>query len=205
MRARMHGRIRSSAQAAWMPFAADQHNSLVEKTRLFYLDARMHGLPVLGYHRYVGAQATMDIRLLGLIPIQRAGGPELTRTETVTMFNDLCLLAPGALVDPAIHWTSVDARRARATFTNAGHTIQAELEFNDAGDLLNFWSDDRLQTTTNGSTNALRWSTPVTAYRRFGDYRLPTGGAACWHEPDGAYNYVELTFDAIAYDSSEEP
>ena len=38
----------------------------------------------------------MRVRLLSLIPMVDASGPDLRRKETVTVFNDLCLLAPGA-------------------------------------------------------------------------------------------------------------
>ena len=69
----------------------------------------------------------------------------MTQGETVTMFNDMCIMAPATLIDPAIDWEAVDAHTARARFTNAGHTIHAELSFNEAGELTNFVSDDRFQ------------------------------------------------------------
>jgi hypothetical protein len=198
----MHGRIRSGATAPWMKFSAEQHNTLQTKSRLFYLDAAMYGLPVQGYHRYVAFEATMDIKLLGLVTVQQASGRQITRTETVTLFNDMCLLSPAWLLDPAIVWTVVDDRTVRATFSNAGHTIQADLSFNAAGELVDFWSDDRLQSAPDGQTKALRWSTPISGYRQFGPYRLAAGGTGQWHEPSGVYNYVELTFDDITYDAS---
>ena len=49
----------------------------------------------------------------------------MTQGETVTMFNDMCVMAPATLIDPAIVWEPVDARTARASFTNAGYRIRA--------------------------------------------------------------------------------
>jgi hypothetical protein len=95
-------------------------------------------------------------------------------------------------------WEPVDALTARASFTNAGHTIRAELSFNEAGELTNFWSDDRYQTSLDGkSVKKVRWSTPLGSYRSFGPVRLASGGEGRWHEPGGEYAYVELAIDDV--------
>jgi hypothetical protein len=124
----------------------------------------------------------------------------MTQAETVTLFNDMCLIAPATLVEPAIAWEEVDAHTARATFTNAGHTIRAELSFNDAGELTNFWSDDRRQASPDGKTmTAVRWSTPVRDYREFGSVRLASRGEGRWHEPGGDYAYIDVELDDVEY------
>jgi hypothetical protein len=199
-RARLHGRIRNGRQGRWMPFSAEQYNVLDPPARLFYLSASMLAIPVQGYHRYVGSSASMRVKAGALVPVAVAAGPEMTQAETVTLFNDMCVLAPATLIDPAIAWDAVDARTVRARFTNAGHTIRAELSFNDAGELTNFFSDDRRQASADGtSMRPLRWSTPVGGYRSFGAVRLPSLGEGRWHEPDGEYAYIELTIDDVQY------
>jgi hypothetical protein len=66
-------------------------------------------------------------------------------------------------------WKPVDTLTARASFTNAGHTIHAELVFNEAGELTNFWSDDRYQMAPDGkSVKRVRWSAPLGRYRSAG-------------------------------------
>jgi hypothetical protein len=199
-RARMHGRIRNGRDARWMPLSAEQYNAVDQAARLFYLNASMFMIPVQGYHRYVDASATMAVKAAALVTVAQVSGAEMSQGETVTMFNDMCVMAPGTLIDPAIAWEPVDDRIARATFTNAGHTIQAELWFNEGGELTNFRSDDRYQTTPDGKhVRKVRWSTPLGAYRSFGPVRLASGGEARWHEPDGDYAYIELWFDDVQY------
>jgi hypothetical protein len=198
----MHGRIRSGPTARWMSFTAEQHNTLGERTRLFYMRASMFAIPIYGYHRYAGSEATMLVKALGLVPVARLSGDEATRAETVTMFNDMCLMAPATLIDPTIVWEPVDDRTVRAAFANAGHTIRAELRFNDAGELVDFVSDDRGQAGAGGGLRSVRWSTPVRAYRAFGGYRLPSGGEARWHDASGAWAYIELDLDGVGYNVS---
>jgi hypothetical protein len=199
-RVRMHGRIRSGPDARWLPLTAEQHNLVEPAERLFYLDGSMFVIPVQGYHRYVGPSATMRVRAAGLVSLVDVSGNEMNQGETVTLFNDMCVMAPATLVDPAIVWEPVDARTARATFTNAGQTIRAELSFNEAGELSNFWSDDRYQTSSDGATfKRVRWSTPLGRYRSFDGVRLASGGEGRWHEAGGEYAYIELVIDEIHY------
>ena len=63
----------------------------------------MFGLPVLGYHDYQNAKANMDIRLLGLYAVVKAKGDEMNKAETVTVFNDMCLMFPATLIDKERH------------------------------------------------------------------------------------------------------
>jgi hypothetical protein len=203
VRARWHGRIRGSATDPWMDLAAEQVSTFgPSPTRLFLIDARKKGVPVDVYHRYVGAHANFRVRLAGLLPIAEAHGAEMDRTETVTFFNDLCILAPARLADPAIRWEPVDARTARASFTRGSETISAELRFDADGMLVDFASDDRSRASRDGKTfTRLRWTTPLRAPRAFGSLRLPAGGEARWHEPGVAdFAYIELELVDVAYD-----
>jgi hypothetical protein len=205
VRARMHGRSRSGPEAAWMPFAAEQFNFYDLPSRFFYMTGSRLLVPFQGYHRYEGARATMTIKVAGAVtvlgpPSDKATQTEMTQAETVTMFNDMCLLAPATLIDPAIGWEPINPYRVRASFTNAGHTIRAELIFTDTGELADFWSDDRRQASADGKTmRAVRWSTPVRGYAAFGPFRLIAGGEARWHDADGAYPYIQIELDDVQY------
>jgi hypothetical protein len=198
-RVRLHGRIRSDREGRWMGLSAEQYNVVHPAARMFYLTASMFGVPAQGYHRYVDSSASMRVKAAALVPVATAAGREATQAETVTLFNDMCLMAPATLIDPAIEWDAIDARTVRARFTNAGHTIHAELSFNEAGELTNFMSDDRYAVASDGTMRSLRWSTPVAAYRQFGPVRLVSRGEGRWHEPDGEYAYIELTIDDVQY------
>ena len=106
-----------------MPFEAEQQSFADEPTRLFLMRARMFGVPVEAFHRAVGGHATMQVTIAGAFPIEDARGDEMDRAETVTLFNDMCLLAPGTLLDPRIAWQPVDATTARARFTTAARPL----------------------------------------------------------------------------------
>lgn len=207
--ARFHGRIRSGASAAWMSYTGEQVNTYGPRpTRLFFMDATMFGLPVDVLHAYVGPSATMRVKALSLLPLVNAAGPEMDRGETVTMFNDLCLLAPAALVSAPITWETHDDHRVRGTFTNGTHTVSADLIFNENHELVDFVSRDRLRASRDGkSFIPQRWSTPVRDYRTIDSRRVFTHGEARWHAPDpeGEFVYLEFTVDELAYNPATTP
>ncbi len=199
-RARMRGRIRGGPDAAWMPLQAEQHNFMDDAARHFYMTASMLVLPIDGYHRFVGSEATMLVKALGLIPVATNAGPEMAQAETVTVFNDMCVMAPATLIDPAIKWETLDPHTVRATFTRGANVARADLVFNDQGELVNFWSDDRRRASADGKTMApVRWSTPLSGYKSYGPFRLMGRGEARWHEATGDYAYIELELDDITF------
>jgi hypothetical protein len=198
-RLRFRGRIRSAPDSAWMPFEAEQQSFADQPTRLFHMRARMFGLPVDVFHRLIDGHATMRVKLFGAFPIADARGIEMDRAETVTLFNDMCLLAPGTLVGPGITWEPIDARSVRARFSNAGQSITAELLFDADGRLSNFISDDRTRSSPDGKTfTPRRFSTPVRDYRAFGPLTLAGYGEARWLLPEGEFVYGEFNIQDVA-------
>lgn len=199
-RATWTGRMRSGPDSPWMTFTADQLNILDTPRRYFAMSARMKGLPVDVLHAFDENGASMRVRLLSVRSVVDARGAELTHGETVTFFNDLCVLAPSALVDADVAWRPVDAHRAVGRFTLGADTVTAELRFDDDGDLVDFVSDDRAAASPDGRTfTRMRWTTPVRDHARVGPARVPTRGETRWHPGSGAWTYGEFTLTSLAY------
>jgi len=166
------------------------------------MSATMAGVPVQSFHRFIGPAATFQVKVAGAVTMVDARGPDMDRAETVTLFNDMCILAPGTLVSPSITWTPIDDRSAGARFTNGTHTIEATLFFDEAGLLTNFVSDDRLRSSRDGTSFVpQRFSTPVRDYQSYGPVRLARFGEARWHAPapEGEFTYGEFELLEISH------
>lgn len=192
------GMYRKPGQAP-MRARSVQYNFFGQPARLFLMEARMFGLPVRALHVYRQERATFTVRVVSTLNMVDLRGEQISASETVTVLNDLCLMAPGALVDPRLAWTSIDDRTAGVTFTNGPHTVSATLVFNGRHELVDFWSDDRPDSST-GTFIPLRWSTPVTGYRDSDGRHLIHRGAAVYERPDGPFTYGEFTVRTITYD-----
>jgi hypothetical protein len=130
----------------------------------------------------------------------------MDRSETVTILNDLCILAPAVLIDPALRWEHSDASSAHVAFSRGAHTIRATLHFNDAGELVDFVSDDRSRASPDGKTfMPERWSTPLNEYRMFEARRVGTRGKALTHAREGTFAYGEFALQSVDYNISSVP
>ena len=127
-------------------------------------------------------------------------GTELARTETVTLLNDLCFFAPSSLLGPQFEWRAIDDSHTEVIFTNGPHTVRATLVFDGMGDLVDFISDDRGELQRDGKLVIRRWSTPMREIREFDGRRLPTGGEAIWHRPEGPFVYGHMLLRSINFD-----
>ncbi|MEO7125150.1 MAG: DUF6544 family protein [Nakamurella sp.] len=203
-RARFHGRIRSGPTKPWMTFVGEQVNTYgPQPRRLFFMDAELFGLPIQVLHVFEAGAATMRVKASSLVTMVNAKGPEMDRAETVTIFNDLCILAPAALIDAPATWQLIDDNHVRGTYTYGENTITAELTFNDDHQLIDFVSDDRGAASSDGKTiTPQRWSTPISGYQQAGPRHLGTVGEGHWHAPDGEFAYLEYRLDEITYNKA---
>lgn len=180
--------------------------------RLFHMRTHMFGLPVQVLHDYRGDQpgreATMRVRLAGLLNVADFSGPLLSATETVTLLNDLCAYAPSALADPAwrsaFRWQPVDDGQARVTFTQGPQTVSALLTVDPAGHLIDFRSEDRGDIKANDHVERMPWTTPLSDFRRLDDSgrTVPGRGDAIWHRADGPFVYGRFAVTDVAYDEA---
>jgi hypothetical protein len=127
-------------------------------------------------------------------------GIEMNKAETVTVFNDMCLMAPATLIDKRIQWKTIDDYTVEAVFNNQGFEIKAILTFNDKGQLTNFISDDRYVIK---DMKRYRFSTPVKDYKNIDGINVPTLGEAIWHYPDRKFVYGKFYLKSIEYNVNE--
>lgn len=210
------GALRSGPEKPFMAGLVEQHSFASPPARLFLAHMSMFGVPAEAYHRYVGPSATFNVKIASLAHIVNEGGPEMNRAETVTLLNDMFLLAPAALVDADIEWEELDPDTLRATWSNAGNTVSAELSFDDSGALTNFVSADRARSadlkdlgateldpgSEVGSANRLRWSTPIGGWKELDGRKLPVDTVAIWHLPKGDFVYGKFEIQEVEYNAA---
>ncbi len=197
------GQIRSAEDSPWMNFTTEQYNFQDTARRLFFMKARMKGLPVAGYHAFKNGVAYMDIRLLSLVKVQYQDGEKMNVAETVTFFNDMCCMAPGSLIDDRIEWLETEGNVVKAAFANNGIRITAWLHFNDEGALVNFVSDDRWALEEGGKLSQVRWETPLYGYREINGHRLASSADLIYKYPSGDFCYGKFVMGSISYNVIE--
>lgn len=198
-RAEFTGGIRAKSSEEFMPLKSVQYNFTDKPSRFFYIVAKKKGIPAKGIHLYRDQKAIMLVKILGLFTVVDAKGEEMNQGETVTLFNDMCFMAPASLIDRNIEWKEIDVITVDAKFTNGNITIGATLFFNEEGELVNFLSNDRFETTDGKTYKNYPWLTPVTGYTNINGYRLPSGAKLIYKHPDEDLCYGEFALKSIEY------
>ena len=135
--------MKRTIDGKWIGISSRQYDFFDEYARLYYIQSSVFGIPFDGLHAYTGDRATMKINVAYFFQVVDAKGEKMNQSENVTLFNDMCVLAPATLINKNIQWEFIDKLTAKAKFTYNGITITASLSFNEKGELVNFVSDDR--------------------------------------------------------------
>jgi hypothetical protein len=203
-RIRFTGKIRSKPDSGWMKFNSEQYNFFDIPTRIFYIKARMMGIPAGGLHLYKNETAFMTIKIMGLFTIVDARGENMDQAETVTILNDMCFMAPATLIDKSIKWETVDNQTVKAKLTVGKNSISGILKFNKEGQLINFISNDRYETADGKTLINYPWSTPASDYREINGIRLATKASTIYHHPDKDFCYGEFELEDVRYNCLEQ-
>jgi hypothetical protein len=176
-----------------------QYNFFRNYSRLFLMKASKLGIPFRATHIYSNQQATFKVRVAGLFNVVDVSGEELTKAETVTILNDICIFVPACLADKRFSWKEIDSLTTEVTLTNGAFRVSARLYFNETGELINFISDDRSALQDDGTLKTFRWSTPVRDYKDIEGRRIPGYGETIWHYPEGDFTYGKFSLKSIKY------
>lgn len=201
LRVSLSGRMKSAPDAPWMNVEAEQFSSFSgDPVRIFSVRASRRGVPFFALHRFDANGATMRVRVAGMIDVVDARGPKMDQAETVTILNDMCLLAPSTLLRPEIEWESADATGASVRFSRGAVTVRARLTFDASGDLVDFASNDRFLSADGKTYDSHPWSTPIERLATFDGRRLLGSGVARWHLPSGDFDYGRFEVRSIEFD-----
>jgi hypothetical protein len=196
MRVGWKGRFRTRPGQGWMRCEAWQYNSELGPSRIFHIRVRFAGVvPVVARDTYVEGRGRMVVRVLDLVTVEDATGPELDRGELVTYLNDAVLLAPSMLLGPYAKWAASDESSFDIALTDGGRSVTGRVSVDERGAPTSFSTMDRfVQDPANPDHHWVRtgWSTPVEGWEVVQGHTIPTSARAIWHLPDGPFAYAEL-------------
>jgi hypothetical protein len=199
VRLKQRGYIRMKEGQRWMPLTAEQYYTTDPPAFLWYGTATLFPLIFMrARDRFYKGRGAMLVKLLGLVNVVNASGPEMDQASLLRYFNEI-MWFPTAYLSDFIKWESVDSKSARATMSYGGVTISAVLYFNENGGLENFVAE-RSQ-YEDGQQVKRTWSTPVHGVREVNGMRIPGKGKAVWHLDSGEFDYIQLEIADIEYNN----
>ena len=175
VRLQMHGEIKLKG---WVPFTAEQ---VIRRNRgmLWRATARMNGLPIRGFDRIWDGEGEMRWKLLGIIPVMVAEGPDVTRSAIGRVEAESVWL-PSVFCGDDISWRAPDANHAYASHTMNGETTELELAVNEDGQLQSI-KNKRWGDPDNSGFRYEDFGGVVEREGTFDGYTIPTQMRAGWY------------------------
>lgn len=130
VRLTMHGEIKLSG---WRPFEAEQVIRW-DRGMIWKASVRMFGLPIHGSDRLVDGIGAQRWKLLGLIPVMTASGPDIARSTAGRLAAETVWL-PSVLAREEVTWTAVDDARVQAHVAVQGYPMDVTLTVGEDGQL----------------------------------------------------------------------
>lgn len=195
IRLTQRGRIRSSNEASWMTFEADETYSTSPPAFVWRAYMPSTVMPVvLGRDEYLEGNGSILMKMAGLLPVADEHGDELGAAGLMRYLNE-AMWFPAALLLPNVTITPGDDTTFNVRITDRGMSAEATLSIDADGRLTNF----RAQRYNTGSRSMETWETPITKYGEFNGLQLPARGAAVWRLATGDLQYIELDILSVTY------
>jgi hypothetical protein len=174
VRLRMRGEIKLGR---WLPFNAEQ---VIHADRGFIWTAtvRLLGVPIFGgFDRLLDGAGEMRWKLLGIVPVMTASGPDITRSA-IGRVQAESLWLPSVLVRVDARWTAQDVRHSAVAI--GGQSQPVKFEVDELGRLQSL-TMQRWGNPGGGAFQLVDFGGVVGAERTFGGYTIPTRVRVGWY------------------------
>lgn len=195
----MRGTLRLSPGGDALPMRAEQ---VLAPPAGFIWRARVGrgAMRFRGFDRYGGGEGAMRWWMLGLVPIVRADGTDVTRSAAGRLGGEAILVPSALLPSRGAVWEAVDDGAARVRLMVDGEPVTTALQIAPDGRLLHAslmrWRDD----AGNGAPGYVRFDVELSGERTSGGYTVPVHLRAGWRlgEPD-EFPFLDATLDSAEY------
>jgi hypothetical protein len=173
-RLRMKGSVKLGR--AWLPFRAHQ---IIAPLHSFVWAARVAGV-LVGSDRYVGGTGAMEWRLLGLIRLIHAEGPDMSRSSAGRAGAEAVWLPTAMLPRFGVAWSSTDAHHATASYRLDVNELELLYTLDDDARVRSIALDRWGEPKGNGPWGLHRFEHQLTRYSTFDGVTIPSAGRAAW-------------------------
>jgi hypothetical protein len=180
----------------WLPYQAEQYFTTNPPGFLWKASFQVAPLvSVIGRDQYRDGEASMQMRVLSLIPVANKTGGGLNQGDLLRYLGELQWFPAGALAD-YLTWEPLGADAARATTSHGGITASMTFRFGADGRLL----EERAIRYNDSRGRNESWVNRNDADAAFGGVRVPVVGEARWEYDLGPYRYIRWRVTDVEQD-----
>lgn len=167
-----------------------QYNFADKPNRIAYIDSSMYTIPFEGLDSYIDGNGSMKGRIAKLFTLFHQTGQAMDKSSLVTFLSE-SLFVPYAALQNYIVWETIDDLHAKATISFYNISARGIFTFSESGEMLSFTTEDREATSTNGTSEKVKWSVVCKEYKEINGINKPTVFQAIWNYDDGDLVYFD--------------
>jgi hypothetical protein len=190
--------------AGWMKLRALQFNSVPSPARFVYMETMPWSL--LRYQAkdtYHEGRGRMRVRAFKALTVAEERGPEMDRSELVTVLAEAVLI-PSYYLQPYVTWEPRDSLSASATLEWEGARVSGVFYFNAFGECTRFETWDRRQ--AGKESVRMQWIVTFGDYKELNGVLLPSTLKASWLEPGHEpFEYFRGRVRSVDFDRDSLP
>jgi hypothetical protein len=183
------GEMRRKPGGRWLRFSAVEEFAVKEVAfswRARFRLAKLVSLSVVD--GYAGGAGRLEARLLGLVPVLRARGPEVAEGEALRYLAELAWVPQAMAANRRLEWRELGAQTVEVATRVGSARVALRLEFDAAGDLVGAATDARPRTERKRIVPT-PWAGSYSEYAAFDGIRVPTRAEVRWELTDGPFAY----------------
>jgi Family of unknown function (DUF6544) len=183
----------------WFPFTAHQRYTLDPPSFHWRARVLVARLPfAVAEDSLEDGSGRMHVRVLGLVPVVDATGPEMDQGSLMRWLNET-MWFPQAWATDVISWQPLDENSAIGSLSAGGHEVEAAFRFDGDGRLVDFRADR--YRAVEGGFELAQWATPLSAHSSFAGVEVPSAGHASWIIDDAEIEYIRIQITDIHYEA----
>lgn len=194
VRLKQVGRLRLSPAGRWIPFRAEQAFSVNPPGFVWW--ASVGGI-LQAVDRYERGEGRLQIKLLGLIKVGEAAGPELTQAELVRYLSEM-IWFPFGYLGGNLQFEPMDDTSVRVILRDHGRTVSGVMEIRADGSLAGFRAPRYRE--TQGNFQLEDWVITAGDWQEVQGIRVPLTGTAAWKSSAGEFEYIRLRIVELEFD-----
>jgi hypothetical protein len=197
IRLKQRGRFRMNENQGWVDLEAEEYFTVDPPGFVWY--GKLKPFPLVnveGIDRFYAGNGHFLIKMVNLITLVDASGPELDESELLRYLSEV-IWFPSAFLSETITWEAINSESARATIRVGELSASAEFVFDEEGRMINLHA--RRHRSVDDGFELAEWSTPVERYGEMNGIQIPVQARAEWNLETGDFPYFDGGITQIEY------
>ena len=173
--------------------------SSLSPKRIAFIDSQLYFLKFNGYDAFLDHEASMQGELLNQFNLFKQEGDDLLKGELLTYLSEVFLM-PNAVFNEAISFKTIDNQQVLASISYQDQKLEGVFEFNDAGEMVRFTTEQRPNVDSDGNALQRIWIAECQDYQvNQQGIKVPTRFIASWMIDGEKFEYFDGEISSIEY------